>query len=90
MKKRTLLKALLLLYIALLLLYTGLRLAGIVFCGFLVQGCSNEIDVYDNTDLSNVSIEQEAEEFSRHMADNLRYVVTCMNKDGDDLYCTQL
>jgi hypothetical protein len=62
----------------------GLLLAGIVSYGFLMQSCRNEIDIYDDTDLSNVSIDPEAEEFGRQMADNLRYVVTCMNKNGDD------
>jgi hypothetical protein len=54
--------------------------------GFLLFGCM--ADSYDEMDItggiSDATIEAEAEEFGRQIAGNLRYVVTQMNKNGDD------
>jgi hypothetical protein len=47
----------------------------------LLSGCS--ADFYEEPDLSNVA-RLEAEEFGKQMGDNLRHIVTQMNKNGDD------
>ena len=60
----------------------GLTIVIIASLGIFLQSCSQ--DDGSSINLSNVSIKQEAEEFGKQLANNLRYVVTQMNKNGDD------
>ncbi|MDR0368667.1 MAG: hypothetical protein LBH82_05955 [Bacteroidales bacterium] len=53
-----------------------------IWISILLSGCST--DFYDEVGLSDISTEREAEEFGKQMGDNLRFVVTQMNKNGDD------
>jgi hypothetical protein len=62
-----------------------LKYSMFIWIGILLFGCT--VDSYDETgilNLSDVSAGREAEEYGRQMGDNLRYVVTQMNKNGDD------
>ncbi|MDR2774094.1 MAG: hypothetical protein LBC19_05020 [Tannerella sp.] len=53
-----------------------------VWISILLLGCST--DSYDETGLSDIPAGREAEEFGKQLGDNLRFVVTQMNKNGDD------
>lgn len=57
----------------------------ILLVGFLLFGCTaDSYDEMDITGISDTSIKEDAEKFGKQMAGNLRYVVTQMNKNGDD------
>jgi hypothetical protein len=53
-----------------------------VWISILLLGCST--DSYDEAGLSDIPAGREAEEFGKQLGDNLRLVVTQMNKNGDD------
>jgi len=48
----------------------------------LLYGCT--INSYDETDLSDLSVGQEIEEYGKQMGKTLQIIVTQMNKNGDD------
>ena len=49
----------------------------------LLFGCTSDSFIKD-TDMSDITVENEAIAFGKQMAENLRIVVTKMNKNGDD------